>query len=60
MKEFFRKMGYKFQKIMVGRYGIDQLWRVLLIFYLIGIVIANIVFRFQNRHIMCYSLFQLR
>lgn len=48
MKEFFRKMGYKFQKFMVGRYGVDQLWRVLLIFYLIGIVISNIVFRFSK------------
>lgn len=55
MKDFFRKMGYKFQKFMVGRYGIDQLWRALLIFYLVGIVIANIVYRFSK--VSYYVLF---
>ena len=29
MKEFFRKQGYKFQQFMVGRYGVDKLYRAL-------------------------------
>lgn len=48
MKNFFRKLAYKTQKFMIGRYGIDQLWRALLIFYLISIVITNIVYRFSK------------
>ncbi|MCM1115492.1 MAG: hypothetical protein NC397_08370 [Clostridium sp.] len=48
MKNFFRNLGYKLQRFMTGRYGIDQLWRALLIFYLILIVITNIVYRFSK------------
>lgn len=48
MKKFFTDLGYKFQRFMVGRYGVDQLWRALLIFYLIAIIIANIVYRFSK------------
>ena len=33
MKDFFRKQAYKFQQFMIGRYGIDKLWSVLLIFF---------------------------
>lgn len=54
IKAFLRNAGYKFQKFMVGRYGIDQLWRALLIFYLIAIVITNIVYRYSK--IAYYSL----
>ena len=35
MKEFFRKQGYKFQQFMVGRYGVDKLYRALLIFFFV-------------------------
>lgn len=33
---------------MTGRYGIDRLWSVLLIFYVITIIIANILYRFSK------------
>ncbi len=39
---------------MIGRYGADQLWRALMIFYLLAIVITNIVYRFSK--IAYYSL----
>lgn len=39
---------------MIGRYGADQLWRALMIFYLLSIVITNIVYRFSK--IAYYSL----
>lgn len=48
MKKFFMDMAYKFQRLMTGRYGIDQLWRALLLFYLLGIIIANILYRFSK------------
>ncbi len=48
MKKFFNNLAYKFRRFMVGRYGMDQLWRALLIFYLIAVVIANIVYRFSK------------
>ncbi len=54
MKDFFRNLGYKIQRFMVGRYGADQLWRALMIFYLISILITNIVYRFSK--IAYYSL----
>lgn len=54
MKDFFRNLGYKIQRFMVGRYGADQLWRALIIFYLIAIVITNIVYRFSK--VAYYSL----
>ena len=37
MKEFFRKQRYKFQQFMVGRYGVDKLYRALLIFFFVFI-----------------------
>lgn len=54
MKNFFNNLGIKIQKFMIGRYGMDQLWRALLIFYLISIIITNIVYRFSK--IAYYSL----
>lgn len=54
MKQFFRNLGMKAQRFMIGRYGADQLWRALLIFYLISIIITNIVYRFSK--IAYYSL----
>lgn len=57
MKNFFIKMGYKIQRFMVGRYGIDQLWRWLIIFYFIALVLANIAYRFS--HIAYWALFVL-
>ncbi len=48
MKKFFSNLGYKFQQFMIGRYGIDKLWRALLLFYLIIIIAANIVYRFSK------------
>lgn len=48
MKKFFSDLGYKFQRFMAGRYGIDQLWRALLLFYLIAIIIANILYRYSK------------
>lgn len=54
MKNFFNNLAIKMQKFMIGRYGVDQLWRALLIFYLISIIITNIVYRFSK--IAYYSL----
>ncbi len=47
MKKFITKMGYKFQRFMQGRYATDELWRALIIFYLITIIAASIVRRFS-------------
>ena len=41
MKDFFRKQAYKFQQFMIGRYGIDKLWSVLLIFFFVITLLAN-------------------
>ncbi|MDE6863866.1 MAG: hypothetical protein K2J41_05720 [Eubacterium sp.] len=57
MKNFFSNLGYKIQRFMIGRYGADQLWRALMIFYLLSIVITNIAYRFSK--IAYYSLFVL-
>ncbi len=54
MKNFLSNLGYKIQRFMIGRYGADQLWRALMIFYLLSIVITNIVYRFSK--IAYYSL----
>ncbi|MCC8073853.1 MAG: hypothetical protein LIO62_07000 [Clostridiales bacterium] len=48
MRKFFTKLSYKFQHFMVGRYGYDQLTKALLIFYLIGIILSNIAYRFST------------
>lgn len=48
MKNFLRKTGYKFQSFMTGRYGIDELWKVLLIAYVVLIIISNIVYSFSK------------
>lgn len=45
MKEFFRKQGYKFQQFMVGRYGVDKLYRALLIFFFVFTILANLFYR---------------
>lgn len=45
MKEFFRKQRYKFQQFMVGRYGVDKLYRALLIFFFVFTVLANLFYR---------------
>lgn len=59
MKNFLQKLAYKIQKFMIGRYGIDQLWRALLIFYLISIVITNIVYRFSKVAYIALSICSL-
>lgn len=48
MKKFFTDLSYKFQRFMVGRYGIDRLWRALLLFYIIAVIITNIVYRYSK------------
>ncbi|MDD6727614.1 MAG: hypothetical protein PUE08_00105 [Eubacteriales bacterium] len=48
IKSFFANLGYKFQRFMTGRYGIDKLWTVLIIAYLIVIILANILYRFSK------------
>lgn len=48
MKKFFNKLGLKLRQFMVGRYGVDSLWGLLLILYLVVIIIANIVYRFSK------------
>lgn len=48
MKKFFDNILIKFRRFMTGRYGIDRLWSVLLIFYVITIIIANILYRFSK------------
>lgn len=48
MKNFLEKFAYKIRNFMIGRYGVDRLWRALLVLYLISIVITNIVYRFSR------------
>ena len=45
MKKFFTDLAVKFQRFMYGRYGIDQLYRALLWFYLAAIVLSMILGR---------------
>lgn len=45
MKKFFTDLAVKFQRFMYGRYGIDQLYRALLWFYLAAIILAMILGR---------------
>lgn len=45
MKKFFTDLALKFQRFMYGRYGIDQLYRALLWFYLAAIILAMILGR---------------
>lgn len=40
---------------MIGRYGIDNLWKVLFFSYFIILIIANIIYRFSK--ISYYALF---
>lgn len=51
MKNFFNKLGVKFQRFMYGRYGIDQLYRGLLYIYLGLIIIAVILGKTINMKI---------
>lgn len=55
MKNFFMKLGYKIQKFMTGRYGADQLFKALMILYLILMVLAAIIGRFSK--ITYYALY---
>lgn len=48
MKKFITKSAQRIQSFMIGRYGIDRLWRALIIFCLIAIIIANILYRFSK------------
>lgn len=45
MKKFFTDLALKFQRFMYGRYGIDQLYRALLWFYLAAIILSMILGR---------------
>lgn len=45
MKNFFANIGRSIEKFMIGRYGIDQLWRALIVFILIDILVANALYR---------------
>ncbi len=42
IKNFFNKLGAKFQKFMYGRYGMDRLYNILLWSYLIILILALI------------------
>lgn len=57
MKQFFIKLGYKIQRFMIGRYGIDRLWRALFVFYFIALILANLAYRFSR--ISYWALFVL-
>lgn len=48
MKNFFTRLGYKFRNFMIGRYGVDNLWRALIIFYLIAVILANFLYRYSK------------
>lgn len=43
MKNFLTRLSYKFQSFMSGRYGIDKLYNVLLILFLVLNVIASFI-----------------
>lgn len=43
MKEKLRQMGYKMQQGMLGRYGIDALYKALLVLYLVLVVVGAAV-----------------
>lgn len=45
MKKFFAELAVKFQRFMYGRYGVDQLYKALLWFYLAAILLAMILGR---------------
>ena len=45
MKKIFANLAVKFQRFMYGRYGMDQLYRALLWFYLAAILLAMILGR---------------
>lgn len=49
MKKFFYNLGLKFQQFMVGRYGIDQLYKALMRIYLISILVTAVIGRFTSR-----------
>lgn len=48
MKNFFRKTALKFQHFMIGRYGMDALYKALFVFYLISIVLGAIINNFSK------------
>lgn len=48
MKNFLIKLGYKIRSFMIGRYGVDRLFRGLMVLYLIAVIITNIVYRFSK------------
>ena len=45
MKEKLKQMGYKMQQSMIGRYGIDALYKALLVIYLILVVTGSALAR---------------
>ena len=45
MKEKLKQMGYKMQQSMIGRYGIDTLYKALLVIYLILVVTGSALAR---------------
>ena len=51
MKEKLKQMGYKMQQSMIGRYGIDALYKALLVIYLILVVTGYAIFRSFSRNI---------
>jgi LSD1 subclass zinc finger protein len=57
VKRFFYNASIKFQRFMAGRYGTDSLYKALLVFYLIGIILCSIVYRFSK--ISYYALWVL-
>lgn len=57
VKKFLYDTEIKFQRFMTGRYGTDRLYKALLIFYLIGILLSSIVYRFSK--ISYYALWIL-
>lgn len=48
MKNWLMKTGIKFQQFMAGRYGIDTLYKALLVLYFVLILLGSILARFTR------------
>ena len=57
MKNFFNNLAIKFQRFMYGRYGMDQLYRALIWFYLADMLLAVILGRAVNS--VFYTIFSV-
>ncbi len=67
MKKFFENLGYKMQRFMIGRYGVDELYRFSLIIYIVLILInafvrnniANIVLYVITTAFLIFTFFRV-